>query len=120
MRARSAPIVEISSQPLCVYGETTAISGPSPASRRATNALVIVRDVKYWFSAKISRRALAIASSCSARISITAALAAMVDAPRIVAGVRARVPTAPREIVAAHERHRIVDHDDFLMMRCAG
>ena len=49
----------------------TAISGPSSSSSRRANASAIVRDVKYWFSAKMCRFAAAIASRCRARISAT-------------------------------------------------
>jgi hypothetical protein len=70
LRPRSTPIVEISSQPLCLNGESTAISGASGSRKRSENASVMRRDVKYWFSAKIVRRALAIASRWSCRISL--------------------------------------------------
>ena len=46
-------------------------------------------------------------------------LAAMIDAPWVGDAVRARIPAAAREIIAAHERKRVVDDDHLLMMRRA-
>ena len=62
MRERSTPIVDVSSQPLCVDGETITMSGASVFRRRASSAAAIVRDVKYWFSAKSENFAAAMAS----------------------------------------------------------
>ncbi|MNT64464.1 hypothetical protein D3C72_2023680 [compost metagenome] len=49
-RARSTPMLCASSQPLSLRLDTSTISGPSSCPSRASSALAISRELKYWFS----------------------------------------------------------------------